>query len=128
MMKVAMLEDEICSILIRCGISQNLKGYLYLKEAILLAVENPSITFQLTKILYPMIADIYDTTPECVERSMRHAIDKSWNESLLYGLEFTMIFVRKPSNGVFIKNLARYFLREGVLSWKSVWREEFQNC
>lgn len=127
-MRVAMLENEIANILIRCGISQNLKGYLYLKEAILLAVENPNITFQLTKILYPMIADSYDTTPECVERSMRHAIDKSWKESLRYELEFTMIFARKPSNGVFIKNLARYFLKEGVISWKSVWREEFQHC
>lgn len=130
-MKVAVLEDEVCSMLIRNGISQNLKGYLYLKEAVMLAVRNPEITFELTKVLYPRVAEKYDTTAKCVERSMRHAIDKSWKESLEYGLELTLVFSRKPTNGNFIRSLATTILKEGSLSCSlgnSVWLNRFQRC
>lgn len=126
-MKTVVLEDEVCSMLIRCGISQNLKGFLYLKEAVMLSIHNPNITFQLTKILYPKVADKYETTAGCVERSIRHAINKSWRESLEYGLEFNFIFNRKPSNGVFIKSISS-IIKEENFSWHSVWRERYQRC
>ncbi len=66
-------------ILQKIGIPSNLNGYSYLKSAITLAIEDKSMLSGITKILYPNIAKICNTTSVRVERSIRHAIEASWS-------------------------------------------------
>lgn len=60
------------------GIPANLLAYEYLKEAIDLAVADPSIIHRLTKRLYPAVAEKFQSTPSRVERSMRHGVETAW--------------------------------------------------
>lgn len=57
------------------------KGATYLKEAILMVQREHDILLGVTKLLYPEIAKMYDTTPKCVERAIGHAIECSWNRA-----------------------------------------------
>ena len=61
------------------GIPASVKGYRYLREAILLSMKDKSLINTVTKGLYPKIAASYKTTPACVERSIRHAIEIAWD-------------------------------------------------
>ena len=76
---VEQINSEMCidKILHNLGMPSNIKGYQYIKDGIILLFNNNISSF--TKDLYPTIAKKYDTNKENVERSMRHAIEISWN-------------------------------------------------
>ncbi|MCQ2507400.1 MAG: sporulation initiation factor Spo0A C-terminal domain-containing protein [Dorea sp.] len=101
---------EIVHTLRKLGITENLDGFEYLKEAIFMAVKDPSILNQVTKELYPELAMKFGKTPDSVEHSMRYAIDKGWktsNVDYIYEIFcFTVQTFAKPSIKYFIKNIA----------------------
>ena len=73
------MEAEISEILRRVGVPAHIRGYAYLKEAIVLALTNVEILQFVTKKLYPAIANKFGTTGSRVERSIRHAIESAWD-------------------------------------------------
>ena len=74
-------EAWIDSVFLELGIPQNVKGYDYLMAAVLLATDEPELIRAITKELYPRVADFFNTTTSCVERSMRYALELAWNNS-----------------------------------------------
>jgi two-component system, response regulator, stage 0 sporulation protein A len=93
------------------GITANIKGYHYLREAILLVHDNFELMSQLTTGLYVSVAEKYNSTPQRVERAMRHAIETAWNKGNVKVLEdffgYTILDTKgKPTNGEFIAMLA----------------------
>lgn len=66
-------------ILHKIGMPSNLKGSTYLKQAIVMGIENKDLLGSMTKALYPAIAKKYNTNSACVERAIRHAIGKTWD-------------------------------------------------
>lgn len=107
------LESNIGRILLGFGIRANLKGYKYLKAAILMTVINPNVTNKMTKELYPMLAQRYHTASASIEKDMRHAISLGWSSS--HSKYKEAYFGRgvmqnrdwkKPSNGLFINTVA----------------------
>lgn len=113
------IDERISHIFITVGIPAHIKGYQFLREAIKLAVENPSIINSITKQLYPSIAKRFETTPSKVERAIRHAIEVGWNRGRadrvndIFGVK---AFDRKdkPTNGEFIALIADKMLLEGA--------------
>lgn len=100
------LEQEVTRIIHEIGVPAHIKGYQYLREAILMTTENISYLGAVTKELYPTIARKYNTTPSRVERAIRHAIELAWDRgdsgkiSSLFG--FTKGEKGKPTNSEFI--------------------------
>lgn len=93
------------------GITANIRGYHYLREAILLVHDNFDLMSQLTTGLYVSVAQKYNSTPQRVERAMRHAIETAWNKGNVEVLEdffgYTIMDSKgKPTNGEFIAMLA----------------------
>lgn len=93
------------------GITANIRGYHYLREAILLVHEDFDLMSQLTTNLYVSVAKKYNSTPQRVERAMRHAIETAWNKGNIEVLEnffgYTILDTKgKPTNGEFIAMLA----------------------
>lgn len=93
------------------GITANIKGYHYLRDAILLVHQDFDLMSRLTTGLYASVAQKYNSTPQCVERAMRHAIETAWNRGNIRILEdffgYTILETRgKPTNGEFIAMLA----------------------
>lgn len=113
------LDERISKIFISVGIPPHIKGYGYLREGIKMAVDNPDIINNITKKLYPMIGEKYDTTPSKVERAIRHAIEVAWargrigNINDLFGVQ-TYLTSEKPTNGEFIALIADKMLLEGA--------------
>ncbi len=111
------LEEKISKIFINVGIPPHIKGYSFLREGVLMAVENPSIINNITKQLYPMIGERYQTTPSKVERAIRHAIEVAWNRGRIDNIN-NILGVRayvgadKPTNGEFIALIADKMLLE----------------
>ncbi len=77
------LQLTITKLLHELGVPSHIKGYTFIKEGINLIYNNPSLSSSITKELYPVIAKRYNTTPSCVERAIRHAIEISWNRANL---------------------------------------------
>lgn len=73
------LEMDVTDIIHEIGVPAHIKGYQYLRDAILMSVEDIEMLNSITKILYPTIAKKYQTTPSRVERSIRHAIEVAWS-------------------------------------------------
>ena len=73
------LEIMVTDILHQIGVPAHIKGYKYLRCAIIKAVVSPEIIGAVTKQLYPGVAECFDTTPSRVERAMRHAIEVAWD-------------------------------------------------
>ena len=73
------VEVKITNLIHDLGVPAHIKGYQYLREAILMAVNNEEIINAVTKSLYPLLAKKYETTPSRVERAIRHAIEVAWN-------------------------------------------------
>ena len=88
------LEEVVTGIIRDAGIPAHIKGYRFLRSAILLTVEDISVIGAVTKELYPRIARIHGTTPNRVERAIRHAIDVAWEKG--------RSGMRKPTNSEFI--------------------------
>lgn len=101
------LETVVTNILRETGIPASILGYCYLKDAIIMAVENRGVLTMITKWLYPSIAKKYNTTPNRVERAIRHAVETAWNRGNVDYLDklfgHTVNSMKgKPTNSEFI--------------------------
>ncbi len=112
------IEEKITNIFITVGIPAHIKGYQFLREAIKLTINDPKIINNITKRLYPSIADIYSTSASKVERAIRHAIEVAWNKGKIenindvFGLR-VYDTNEKPTNGEFIALVADKMILEG---------------
>ena len=93
------------------GIPAHIKGYHYLRDAIMMAVEDMDVLNAITKILYPTVAKKYQTTSSRVERAIRHAIEVAWDRGDLETLQkffgYTVSNTKgKPTNSEFIAMIA----------------------
>ena len=89
----------------------HIKGYQYLREAIMIAVDDMDVINAVTKVLYPEVAKRFSTTPSRVERAIRHAIEVAWDRGDLETLQqyfgFTVSNAKgKPTNSEFIAMIA----------------------
>ncbi|MCM1498100.1 MAG: sporulation transcription factor Spo0A [Clostridium sp.] len=105
------LNLQVTQMLHEIGVPAHIKGYLYLRTAILMAVENMDVLNAVTKQLYPDIAKEYDTTDTRVERAIRHAIEVAWergNIDMIHELFGYTIQADKgkPTNSEFIALMA----------------------
>ena len=105
------IETEITNIIHEIGVPAHIKGYLYLREAIKMVIDNVELLGAVTKELYPSIAKKYNTTPSRVERAIRHAIEVAWSRgkvdtiNQLFG--YTVHNTKgKPTNSEFITMIA----------------------
>lgn len=105
------LEGEVSVLLSRMGISASIKGYHFIRKAVILAVEDAEVLVGITKGLYPDIAKMYKTSASKVERAIRHAIDSAWkkNGPQVYFEIAGYLPSEKPTNGQFIAALSEYF-------------------
>ena len=113
------LEAQISRILHTIGIPAHIKGYAYLRSAIIMTVEDPDIINYVTKSLYPSVAKSHHTATSRVERAIRHAIEIAWDrgdvETLNSFFGYTISRQRgKPTNSEFIAMIADK-LRMGVI-------------
>ena len=105
------LETDVSGLLSRMGISASIKGYHYIRKAVMMAVEDEEVLIGITKGMYPDIAKCYKTTASKVERAVRHAIESSWKKGGkdVY-FEFSEYYAKdKPTNGQFIAAMSEYF-------------------
>ncbi len=107
----ASLESAVTSIIHEIGVPAHIKGYQYLREAIVISVDNMDVINAVTKVLYPEVAKRYNTTASRVERAIRHAIEVAWDRGDLETLQkyfaFTVSSVKgKPTNSEFIAMIA----------------------
>lgn len=101
------LEKDVTDIIHEIGVPAHIKGYQYLREAIMLSVEDREMLSAVTKILYPTIAKKYHTTSSRVERAIRHAIEVAWNRGNMDTLDSMFGYTinvgkGKPTNSEFI--------------------------
>jgi len=101
------LESSVTEIIHEIGIPAHIKGYQYVRAAILLAIEQPGIINAVTKELYPEVARRFGTTSSRVERAIRHAIEVAWDrgdvETLQRFFGYTVSNIKgKPTNSEFI--------------------------
>ena len=107
----AKLRLQVTEILHQIGVPAHIKGYHYLRDSILMAVEDPEIINAVTKQLYPSVAKRYNTTSSRVERAIRHAIEVAWDRGDVDVLNsyfgYTIHNTRgKPTNSEFIAMIA----------------------
>lgn len=105
------LETDITGIIREIGIPAHIKGYQYIREAIMMTVNDMNLLNYITKLLYPTIAKKYRTTSSSVERAIRHAIEVAWNRGKIDVLEdlfgYTVSAGKgKPTNSEFIALIA----------------------
>ena len=101
----------VTNIIHEIGVPAHIKGYQYLREAIILAVEDMDVINAITKVLYPQVAKTFQTTPSRVERAIRHAIEVAWDRGDLDTLQrffgYTVSNTKgKPTNSEFIALIA----------------------
>ena len=104
-------EVAVTRLMLEIGVPANIRGYQYLRDGIMIAVDDPQAITAITKALYPCIAKKYETTPSRVERAMRHAIEVAWSRGHVE--MFHQVFgysintgKGKPTNGEFIAMIA----------------------
>ena len=107
----AKLEALVTSTIHEIGVPAHIKGYQYLREAILIAVDDMDVINAITKVLYPQVARTFATTPSRVERAIRHAIEVAWDRGDLETLQkffgYTISNTKgKPTNSEFIALIA----------------------
>ncbi len=105
------LEVEVTNIMHEIGVPAHIKGYQYLRDAIMMVVKNLDIINSITKQLYPSIAREYNTTPSRVERAIRHAIEVAWSRGQMDAIDtlfgYTVSIGKgKPTNSEFIAMVA----------------------
>ena len=105
------LEQDVTDMIHEIGVPAHIKGYQYLREAIMMSVDNPSMISSITKILYPTIAKRFQTTPSRVERAIRHAIEVAWSRGRMETLDALFGYTidtgkGKPTNSEFIALIA----------------------
>jgi len=105
------LESTVTAIIHEIGVPAHIKGYQYLREAILIAVDDMDVINAVTKVLYPEVAKRFGTTASRVERAIRHAIEVAWDRGDLETLQkyfgYTVSNAKgKPTNSEFIAMIA----------------------
>ena len=105
------IEGMVTSIIHEIGVPAHIKGYQYLREAIIIAVNDMDVINAITKVLYPQVAKTFQTTPSRVERAIRHAIEVAWDRGDLDTLQrffgYTVSNTKgKPTNSEFIALIA----------------------
>jgi len=105
------LETVVTEVIHEIGVPAHIKGYKYLREAIMLTVRDMEIINAVTKVLYPAVAGKFNTTPSRVERAIRHAIEVAWDRGDLEVLQkffgYTVSNIKgKPTNSEFIAMIA----------------------
>ncbi|MCG1026098.1 MULTISPECIES: sporulation transcription factor Spo0A [Dehalobacter] len=106
-----MIEVEVTKMIQQMGVPAHVKGYQYLRDAIVSVIKDVSLLGAVTKELYPMIAKNYGTTPSRVERAIRHAIELAWDRGNIDFMNkffgYTINVDRgKPTNSEFIAMVA----------------------
>ena len=81
------LEKDVTDMIHEIGVPAHIKGYQYLREAIMMSVQDVEMLGSITKVLYPTIAKKYQTTPSRVERAIRHAIEVAWSRGRMETLD-----------------------------------------
>ena len=104
------LEREVTAVIHEVGVPAHIKGYQYVREAIVIAVQDMDVINAVTKVLYPEVARRY-STPSRVERAVRHAIEVAWDrgdlETLQHYFGYTVNSTKgKPTNSEFIAMIA----------------------
>ena len=105
------LKNLVTSVIHEIGVPAHIKGYQYLREAIMIAVDDMDVINAVTKVLYPEVAKRFNTTPSRVERAIRHAIEVAWDRGDLETLQkyfgYTVSNAKgKPTNSEFIAMIA----------------------
>lgn len=105
------LETEITNIIHEIGVPAHIKGYMYLREAITMVVNDMELLSAVTKELYPSIAKKYNTTASRVERAIRHAIEVAWGRGQIEAINKLFGYTvhndkGKPTNSEFIAIIA----------------------
>ena len=105
------LEALVTNLIHEVGVPAHIKGYQYLREAIMMVVKDIDVINQITKSLYPQIAQKFSTTPSRVERAIRHAIEVAWGRGQQEAVEsifgYTISASKgKPTNSEFIAMIA----------------------
>ena len=105
------LEALVTNVIHEVGVPAHIKGYQYLREAIIMVVNDIDVINQITKSLYPKIAGKFSTTPSRVERAIRHAIEVAWGRGQQDVVEnifgYTISAAKgKPTNSEFIAMIA----------------------
>ena len=105
------IESQVTKIIHQIGVPAHIKGYQYLRSAILMTIDDSNIINSVTKVLYPSVAKQYQTTTSRVERAIRHAIEVAWDRGDIDTLNsyfgYTIQNNRgKPTNSEFIAMIA----------------------
>ena len=111
------LETDITKMLHELGIPAHIKGYQYLRDAISMCVEDPTMMNSITKVLYPAIARKNKTTASRVERAIRHAIEVAWGRGKMETIDEVFGYTistgkGKPTNSEFIAMITDKILLE----------------
>ena len=113
----SVLKNQVTAIIHEIGVPAHIKGYQYLREAILIAVDDVEVINAVTKVLYPAVAKRFATTPSRVERAIRHAIEVAWDRGDLETLQkyfgYTVSNSKgKPTNSEFIAMISDRLILE----------------
>ncbi len=105
------LEKDVTDMIHEIGVPAHIKGYQYLREAIMMSVKDIDMLSSITKVLYPSIAEKYETTSSRVERAIRHAIEVAWSRGRMETLNALFGYTistgkGKPTNSEFIALIA----------------------
>ncbi len=114
------LESTVADLIHEIGVPAHIKGYQYLREAILFTLRDADASAGITKVLYPEIAKRFSTTSTCVERAMRRAIELAWDrgdEEVRQKIFRGTVSANKgkPTNGEFIAMIAEHITRKVIL-------------
>ncbi|MFR3168901.1 MAG: sporulation transcription factor Spo0A [Blautia hansenii] len=115
------LEADVTNIIHEIGVPAHIKGYQYLRDAIILSVNDMEMLNSITKILYPTIAKKHQTTPSRVERAIRHAIEVAWSRGKMDTIDelfgYTVSTGKgKPTNSEFVERFLELSLFYGLSS------------
>ncbi len=105
------LEADVTNIIHEIGVPAHIKGYQYLRDAIMMSVDDGEMLNSITKLLYPSIAKRHKTTPSRVERAIRHAIEVAWSRGKMDTIDELFGYTvsngkGKPTNSEFVALIA----------------------
>ena len=105
------LETDVTNLIHEIGVPAHIKGYSYLRDAIILSVSDMDMLNSITKMLYPTIAKMHQTTPSRVERAIRHAIEVAWSRGKMDTIDALFGYTintgkGKPTNSEFVALIA----------------------
>lgn len=118
--RASSLDERISNIFISIGVPPHIKGYNYLREGIKMAVRDPHIINNVTKGLYPVIGEKFETSASKVERAIRHAIEVAWNRGRIEAINAIFgarVYIgnEKPTNSEFIALVADKLILEKMV-------------